>query len=284
MPTIRLDRRALILVSGEEAETFLQNLITTDLDHLPAGDLFPGALLAPQGKILFDFLISRDKEGFRLDCRSDICDDLLRRLSLYKLRARVELSKADQCVATVSWQSDSSALTGLADRRFFDDSVIRRYGEEDIEPDASIADWHALRIASGIGESGDDYALGDAFPHDVLMDLNGGVSFRKGCFIGQEVVSRMQHRGTARRRLLIAQAQKNLPAPGTAITADGKKIGSLGSVSGQSGLALVRIDRAAEAEAGGKVIEADGIAIDLSIPAWSGLEFPQSTVDADGPR
>src|SRR5690606_25391943 len=102
------------------------------------------------------------------------------------------------------------------------------------------ASWHTFRIAHGIAESGSDYALGDAFPHDVLLDQTGGIGFQKGCYVGQEVVSRMQHRGTARRRVLIASGESALPAPGTEIVAGGKALGTLGSVVGAQGLAIVR--------------------------------------------
>src|SRR6185312_14806155 len=102
-------------------------------------------------------------------------------------------------------------------------------------------DWNAYRIATGVAESGADYALGDAFPHDVLLDQVGGIGFQKGCYVGQEVVSRMQHRGTARRRVLIVRGKAPLPAPGAEITAGSRAIGALGSVSGNNGLAIVRI-------------------------------------------
>lgn len=276
MPTVRLDDRTILEVAGEDAEHFLQNLITTDLDELAETELLPGALLTPQGKILFDFLISRHGDRLRLDCSREIASDFVRRLTMYKLRARVEVSESDQIDIAVSWSDDSNALPGLKDRRFADKQVIRQYGGQLPVADASMEDWHALRIASGIGQSGQDFELGDAFPHDVLFDLNGGVSFKKGCFVGQEVVSRMQHRGTARRRLLIATGNEALPEPGTQISAGGRNIGVVGSVTGEHGLAMVRIDRAAQAMAEGTAIESAGVGLTLSIPSWAGFEFPQT--------
>lgn len=281
MPAAILEDRAIISVRGAEAEHFLQNLITTDLDRLDASDVAPGALLTPQGKILFDFLISRDGDGYRLECRSGIADELLRRLMLYRLRAKVELSQPDQRDITVSWVSDSIVSSGLMDRRFPGRSVYRHYGETPPESDASNADWDAFRISNGAGESGSDYALGDAFPHDVLFDQNGGVSFKKGCFVGQEVVSRMQHRGTARRRLLLAKGESNLPEPGTEITTGGRTIGTLGSTAGDAGLALVRIDRVAKALVDGVEIMAGNVPIALTIPDWASFEFPVSDTSAD---
>ncbi|TIO54272.1 MAG: folate-binding protein YgfZ, partial [Mesorhizobium sp.] len=205
MPFALLKDRALISVSGQDAEHFLQNILTTDLDALGAGEAKPGALLSPQGKILFDFLISRAGEnGFRLECRTDIADDFVRRLMLYRLRAKAEIAKQDQALVTVAWDDDSTASfadsTSLADTRFREVEVRRTY-DGAVQDSGDAGAWRALRIANGIAESGSDYQLGDAFPHDVLLDETGGVGFKKGCYVGQEVVSRMQHRGTARRRV-----------------------------------------------------------------------------------
>jgi folate-binding protein YgfZ len=292
MPVARLDNRALIAVRGPEAAHFLQNILTVDLEALKAGEVLPGALLQPQGKILFDFLISRDGvDGFILECRADTAADFQRRLMLYKLRAKAEISQQDQPLVLVSWQNDSassqsdstsSALSGgLIDRRFSEPArVIRFYGDGPA-PDGTQADWHAFRIAQGVPESGADYALGEAFPHDVLLDQLAGVGFAKGCYIGQEVVSRMQHRGTARRRVLIASAEAPLPAPGTEVTAGGRAIGTLGSVAGRTGLALVRIDRAGEAMDAGVPIMAGEVAISLSIPAFARFGFPEITGETD---
>lgn len=283
MPFAQLKDRALISVSGPDAEHFLQNILTTDLDILTPGQAKPGALLSPQGKILFDFLISRAGENaFRLECRADISDDFIRRLTLYKLRAKVEIAKADQALVTVAWgvesttsQSDSTA----ADTRFANGAVTRSYGQADERSD--LAAWQASRIASGIAESGSDYQLGDAFPHDVLLDETGGVGFKKGCYVGQEVVSRMQHRGTARRRVLIVQAGLPLPAAGTELTVEGRPVGTLGSNAGTIGLAIARIDRVKAALDAGQPIMAGDVPVVVAIPAWAKFSFPQEAVSAE---
>ena len=283
MPTVHLWDRAIIAVEGADAETFLQNIVTTDLALLNEGEARPGALLSPQGKILFDFLISRAGENaFRLECRADISDDFVRRLTLYKLRAKVEIAKADQALVTVAWgdesttsQSDSTA----ADTRFANGAVMRCYGQADERSD--LAAWQASRIASGIAESGSDYQLGDAFPHDVLLDETGGVGFKKGCYVGQEVVSRMQHRGTARRRVLIVQAGLPLPAAGTELTVEGRPVGTLGSNAGTTGLAIARIDRIKAALDAGQPIMAGDVPVTVAIPAWAKFSFPQEAVSAE---
>ncbi|TGQ66741.1 folate-binding protein [Mesorhizobium sp. M00.F.Ca.ET.186.01.1.1] len=284
MPFALLNDRTLISVSGPDAEHFLQNILTTDLDALAAGEVKPGALLAPQGKILFDFLISRAGENaFRLECRADIVDDFLRRLMLYRLRAKVELAKQDQSLVTVVWGDDSTAShsdsTAFGDTRFRDATVKRSYGGGAKGGEAGA--WQALRIASGIAESGTDYQLGDAFPHDVLLDETGGVGFKKGCYVGQEVVSRMQHRGTARRRVLIVQAERPLPVAGTDLSVEGRSVGTLGSNAGTSGLAIARVDRVKAALDAGQPILAGDVPVTLTIPAWARFSFPQDAAGAE---
>lgn len=284
MPTASLDDRAIVSVSGPEAEHFLQNVITADLDTLKPGEAKPSALLAPQGKILFDFLVSRNgADAFRLECRADIVGDFVRRLTLYKLRAKAEISKQDESLVAVSWGSDSapseSDSSWLRDTRFPDTAPAwRSYGIE--AADGDIAEWHAFRIANGIAESGADYALGDAFPHDVLLDQTDGVGFRKGCYVGQEVVSRMQHRGTARRRVLIASGDA-LPAPGTEVVANGRPIGTLGSTAGGKGLAILRIDRVKDALDAGAAIEAGGVPVSVVIPSWAKFTYPEQASSED---
>ena len=287
MPFASLEDRAAIHVSGPEAGHLLQNIVTVDVDGLRDGEVKPGALLAPQGKILFDFLISKaGPDAFRLECRADTAGDFHRRLLLYKLRAKAEIAKPEKIAVTVFWQDDISAPRmeemALRDTRFTAGNVMRLYGAAGDSGNGDIQAWHELRIASGIAESGLDYALGDAFPHDILLDQTGGVGFAKGCYIGQEVVSRMQHRGTARRRVLVATADSALPDPFTELTAQGRPLGTLGSTAGRRGIAIVRIDRVKNAMDGGHAILAGDIPVRLAIPAWANFTFPDSAAPSEG--
>ncbi|MER8882701.1 folate-binding protein YgfZ [Mesorhizobium sp. M0074] len=284
MPFASLRDRALVSVSGPDAEHFLQNILTTDLDVLGSSEAKPGALLTPQGKILFDFLISRaDENAFRLECRTETADDFMRRLTLYKLRAKVEIAKLDQPVVAVAWGSDSTTSqfesAPFADARFVDTAVKRFYG--DTADGGDLAAWQAFRIAHGIAESGADYQLGDAFPHDVLLDEIGGVGFKKGCYVGQEVVSRMQHRGTARRRVLIVSAGRTLPTSRAELTVEGRPVGTLGSTAARTGLAIARIDRVKAALDAGLPILAEDVAVSLAIPSWAKFSFPQEAIGAE---
>lgn len=276
MPSTRLTGRAVVTVTGDDAQTLLQGVITTDVDALGDDELRAGALLSPQGKILFDFLVSRIPGGLRLELVEAAADDLARRLTLYRMRAKAEIAVQKEVLVATSWQNDSSPA-GVRDSRFPAALGVRRhYGEPLPDADAPIEAWTALRVAHGVAEGGADYGFGDAFPHDVNLDQTGGVSFKKGCFIGQEVVSRMQHRGTARRRVLVATGDADLPVAGTAITAGGREIGTLGSVAGERGLALARIDRVKSARDQGEPITAGSVALTLDIPPEAGFTWPQA--------
>jgi folate-binding protein YgfZ len=132
-----------------------------------------------------------------------------------------------------------------------------------------------LRIENGVAELGSDYAAQDAFPHDVNFDQTGGVSFRKGCYVGQEVVSRMQHRGTARKRLLVIAAASPLE-PGADLVAGGRAAGKLGTPAGNRALAIARLDRVKEANDAGQPLVASGVAVSASLPPGVSYGWPDA--------
>ncbi len=284
MPHAVLADRAVLAVTGEDAETFLQNLVTSDVDALDAGEVRPSALLTPQGKILFDFLLGRTGNGFRIDVAAEARGDLAKRLTLYKLRAKVSIAPENVPIVAV-WDETDAPPDALPDRRFPDATVYRLYGLAPAGLEAAPPErFVALRIANGVAEAERDFPASDVFPHDVLLDQNGGVSFRKGCYVGQEVVSRMQHRGTARRRLMLAATDNGHLTPGSDIRAGGKSIGTVLSATDARGLALIRIDRLAAATNAGVAIETDGVPIDLSVPPWAGYALPAAGADEVGPE
>ena len=280
-----LTDRSVLTVTGEDADSFLQNLVTSDLDLLGPGEVRPSALLTPQGKILFDFLVSRIDGGLRLDVADQARGALAKRLALYKLRAKVAVAPSEDAVfAVVDGPPDGDFLI---DRRFPDEAVRRAYGAvPDAGGDIPAAAFDALRIRAGIAEAEKDFPASDVFPHDVLLDQNGGVSFKKGCYVGQEVVSRMQHRGTARRRIVLVQAEGHL-SPGATLMAGDRLIGTVLSAipglagDGGDGMALVRIDRLALALSADVVLSVDGVPVDVTIPAWAGYSLPEVTAAAE---
>lgn len=284
--------RAVVRVAGADSHHFLQSLVTSDLDVVrPAGPDGPGqgafaALLTPQGKILFDFLgAAAPGEGFLVDIAAASVAAFVKRLAMYRLRAKVEIAALGDGMAVVAAWGGPPPEEGavFADPRLADLGFRALVAPERLTAwvaagavETDEAAYHAHRIALGVPEGGRDFAFGDVFPHDVDMDCLSGVDFAKGCYVGQEVVSRMQHRGTARRRFVQAAAADaaTLPPAGTEMSAAGRSIGTLGSSAGPRALALVRLDRAAEAMAAGEPVLAGETPVALTLPAFARFEWP----------
>lgn len=264
----KLDNRSLIEISGEEAETFLDNLITCKVVGLGKGKASFGALLTPQGKIMFDFFLIKTEDGFLIDTAESLGTELIKRLTFYKLRAKVEIKPSAINDVIAVWTNDLNISDLVQDPRH-PNMGFRVYNPK-IVKDAS-ADYQMHRIECGIPEGGIDFEYNVAYPHEVLMDQFAGVDFKKGCYVGQEVVSRMQHRGTTKKRVIHITSDQPLPPTGTPILADEKSAGTLGSVNGKSGLALVRLDRVAKAN----LVEADGVALKTNIQDWVNFKFPE---------
>ena len=278
-----LPDRGVVTIVGEDATQFLQGLITNDMglvDKQPA--LFAG-LLTPQGKILFEFFVVKAPQGFCLETARDKAADLAERLKMYRLRSKVEIADASaNFTAAAIWGGPYAPRGTGTPPLWFADPRLPGLGYRELatmdsdwalggdECDSATQDeYHAHRIGLGAPEGGKDYAFGDAFPHEALFDQLNGVSFSKGCYVGQEVVARMQNRSTPRRRIVPVVAQSELPPPGSAITAAGVEIGTLGSTAGRRGLAPIRIDRVAEFKAKGEALRAGDVIIDVELPAWA---------------
>jgi folate-binding protein YgfZ len=271
-----LSDRGVVSVAGPEARGFLQNLLTNDLDRVAGGSGGYGALLSPQGKILVDFLIFPDGEGFLLDVARSQVAGLLAKLKLYRLRAKVDLAdRSETHRVVVAWGGDEAPAGGIA----IADPRLAALGFRIILPGAGAsgsdaAAYHNHRIGLGVPEGGRDFAFGDAFPHDANLDQLGGVAFDKGCYVGQEIVSRMEHRGTARRRIVQVSAESSLPTPGTEVLAGERPAGTLGSSSATTGLALVRLDRVKEALDGGRPVTAGCVPLSVRLPAYARFTWP----------
>ncbi len=277
-----LPDRGVVKVSGEDARTFLNGLVTTDVTLLRPGLGRFGALLTPQGKIIVDFLITEAPAGhgggFLLDCPRALAQGLADKLGFYKLRAKVTVENlSDSLGVFAAWDGDPVVKPDLA----FADPRNAALGWRILVPaelaqkvaDLTAAElvdsaaYEAHRIATGIPRGGLDFIYGDAFPHETNMDRLQGVDFDKGCYVGQEVVSRMQHRGTARTRTVRVVLDGPSPEPGTALLAGDRPVGTMGSTSGPNGLALIRTDRAADALQAGLKLTAGGLGLRLADPA-----------------
>src|ERR1700676_5033555 len=230
--------------SGEGARSFLNGLVTTDVTLLRPGLGRFGALLTPQGKITADFLIteapSRHGGGFLIDCPRALAQALADKLGFYRLRAKVAVENlSDSLGVLAAWDGDPAVKPDLA----FADPRNAALGWRILVPEelaqkvadligAALVDsaaYEAHRIASGVPRGGLDFMYGDGFPHETNMDRLYGVDFDKGCYVGQEVVSRMQHRGTARTRTVRIVLEDFSPEPGTSILAGEKNVGTIGS-------------------------------------------------------
>jgi len=283
--------RGVVGVTGADALKLLQGVITNDMELLSVRPAIHAALLTPQGKILFEFFVVKAPDGFWLEAAADKTADLAKRLTLYRLRAKVDIKdRSAELRAFALWGGEPEALAGAAGTLVFPDPRLPALGlrglapvplEVPLAPDLVAAsralevpaqDYHAHRIALGVPEGGKDYSFGDAFPHDADLDQLHGVSFAKGCFVGQEVVSRMQNRAQVRKRIVAIVGDAPLLA-GAEITAGAAVIGTVGSVAGKDALALVRLDRAAEAAAKGTPLMAGGVAIALHKPDWANFEL-----------
>jgi folate-binding protein YgfZ len=276
-----LPDRGVVKVSGSDARNFLNGLVTTDVTLLRPGLGRFGALLTPQGKITVDFLITEAPSGhgggFLIDCPRVLAQALADRFGFYRLRAKVEIQNLSDSLGVLAvWDGEPALKPDLAFADPRDPALgYRILVPEDLAQQASdligaeMIDsraYEAHRIASGIPRGGLDFIYGDAFPHETNMDRLHGVDFDKGCYIGQEVVSRMQHRGTARTRTVRIALDGPAPETGTAVLAGDKPVGTMGSTAGDRGLALVRIDRAADALAAGTPLTSGGLAIRLAEP------------------
>lgn len=283
-----LPDRGVLKVSGDEARSFLDRIVTTDIDGLtPARPRF-SALLTPQGKIIADFIVVEaspaDGGGFFLDCPRALAHTLISRLSLYKLRAKVAIEDLSATLGVMAVWDGSPTEIG----RGYPDPRLPALGLRVILPPetaksaatalgATLVDetaYEAHRIAHGIPRGGLDFVYGDAYPHETDMDQLGGIDFDKGCYVGQEVISRIEHRSTARARVVPITYNEFSPQPGSPVMAGDKTVGTLGSTAAGRGLALLRLDRVETALDKGVPLDAGGIAITLEKPTWARFRFP----------
>jgi hypothetical protein len=289
MKAALLPERGVVKVAGDDARKFLNGLITSDIAKVTPAQAGFGALLTPQGKIIADFIVAEappeDGGGFFLDCPRALASTLVQRLNFYKLRAKVIVEDLSEVLGVLAvWEGAAATDYGLC----YDDprlptlglrcmlpphlagEAAADLGAELVEPEA----YEVHRIALGVPRGGLDFIYGDAFPHETDMDQLGGVDFDKGCFVGQEVVSRIEHRGTARTRLVPVSFEGFAPEAGTPVSAGAKSVGTLGSSAQGRGLAMLRLDRAADALAAGEPLTAGGIEMRLVKPDWAQFAWP----------
>ena len=240
----RLTNRSILSISGDDAVNLLQGVLTQDVVGLSSGDARFAALLTPQGKILFDFFLLRTDDGFLIDVFGDAAPALLKRLKMYKLRAKAELAARDDlCVAVHNGAPPTGAIASYGDPRLGelgDRHILARSNAESIQDgDATYA---KMLNANGVPAFGEDFQSDAVFLLDVNYDALNAVSYQKGCFVGQEVTSRMKRKGEVRKRTLIIRGEKMLEK-GASVMAGDAVLGEITSSSGNIGLARIRLDR-----------------------------------------
>jgi len=289
MQAALLPDRGVVKVSGEDARRFLNGLVTNDMDKVRPGSSRFAALLTPQGKIIADFIIAEATEedggGFFLDCPRALSPMLVEKLSFYKLRAKVAVEDRSDTLAVMAfWDGAGTSEDGLS----YPDPRLPSLGTRTILPGDLAAEaaanlgarlagheaYDAHRIALGVPRGGEDFSYLGTFPHEADMDQLGGVDFGKGCYVGQEVVSRVEHRATARSRVVPIAYEDHSPDPGLSVMAGERQIGSLGSTAKGRGLALLRLDRVEDALQSGTPLTAGGIAIRPVKPDWATFPWP----------
>ena len=270
--TTLLDPPGVLSITGVDARKLLQGLITNDMNKLKAeGDAIHAALLTPQGKIMFAFFVVQAGDDFLIETSDSAAPDLAKRLTFYKLRAAVRIENvADRYGLAVAW-SGAEPLASPPPLCVFRDPRHPLLGWRWLGPTAELpttnsaaSDYHAHRIAVGVPEPGLDYPLGDTYPHEADFDLFAGTDFDKGCYVGQEVVARMQHKTVVRKRVVRVSGGSRLATDHPDVLAGTAAIGRLGSVAGSQGLALLRLDRVAEALDKGDPLTAGGVAITVN--------------------
>ena len=291
---VRLDERGVIGLAGEDARSFLQGLISNDVGRVATDNAIYGALLTAQGKFLHDFILAEWQGGLLLDCEAARLPDLLRRLTLYRLRAKVQLANHSESIAVyVLPGAGASDRLGLGQKagatRPFSGGIAlvdprlpalgtRVYGPA-AEMAAALAalgfrpgvsaDYHAHRIALGIPDGSRDLAVEKAFLLENNFEEINGVDFKKGCYVGQELTARTKYRGLIRKRLFRVDAEGPLPPPGTLIMLGDKEAGVMYSGLGHSGLALLRLEQIEEAAQSGERLRAGDATLTPVKPAYA---------------
>jgi folate-binding protein YgfZ len=242
-----LNGRSSLAVTGQDAEAFLNDLLTLDITTIPADSVTSAVLLTPQGRIIFDLLISRITDGFRLECDQHRIHDLIKKLRLYRLRRAVDLMPLDEPVFAMLTEPHDAGW--MKDNRFQDITARRYYGTTSPDIQAKIVEddtvYRAMRYQYAIPEGSIELPEEKALPLEAGMDRLGAISFDKGCFIGQEVTARTRYRGLLKRRYIPFRTMAAITVPAD-IYADERLVGELLGLArtGDSwiGLANIRLD------------------------------------------
>lgn len=232
----RLPNRTILRLEGPDTLALLERTVTHTVAGWEVGAARYGALLTPQGKVIADYIAHRTAEGVLIDVHAEAAEDLMKRLKMFRLRSAVEIGRDDGLVSAIDVDGAADPRTGKLPRR----SVVAAG-----EAEATLPRWDALAISAGVPEWGRDYRAAEVFPTDINMDLMDGIDYRKGCFVGQEVASRMKRKALIRKRTV--RVKGAALAAGAEVRAGANLLGMVTSAADGEGLALIRTDRFAKA-------------------------------------
>jgi len=286
--------RGVLALAGEDARPFVQGLISNDVDKLGPARVLYAALLTPQGKYLHDFILAECGGALLLDVERARAADLLRRLTLYRLRSKVTIEDRTQAMRVVVLPGEGAAPRfGLAREAgaargfgggaaFVDPRLpalgVRAIVPADLDDDAFLAlgfapgssdDYERLRLEQGVPDGSRDILVDKSFLLESNFEELNGVDFDKGCYVGQELTSRTKFRGAVRRRLFKVAVDGPLPQPGTPILLGDREAGQMRSGQGARGLALLRLDLVDEARASGAPLVAGDARLTPAKPDWA---------------
>lgn len=283
-PCFLIDR-GVIKIAGD-ATALLHKVITNTMLDFPAGESRFSALLTAQGKLLFDFFIlplpEGPEHGYYIDCNKDQTADLIKRLTFHRMRAKFTIEDQNETLGIAAfWGSEPPAgLEGIV----YKDTRAEGMGSRVIAPLSELAKlpndqtgYEAHRVSLGVPKGGVDFPYGDTFVHDANLDYVHGVDFKKGCYVGQEVVARVHFRQSARKRIIKLHFDGPAPQVGAQIMAGETSIGQVSSVAGSEGLAMLRLDKLDDAKAAGQAVKAGEAAVEALVPP----EFVQSAAGVE---
>lgn len=292
---VMLGQRGVLAVEGDDGRSFLQGLISNDIDKVTPEKVIYAALLTPQGKYLFDFIVARFGERLLLETEADRLPALRQRLMMYKLRAAVDIADVSEDLSVVAFPGkcslDGLNLAGertgtaciLDDGIVFVDPRLAELGARAILPAASAmstlsalglepmdhAGYDRLRLDLGVPAGSDDLVVDKATLLESGFEELNGVDFDKGCFVGQELTARMKYRALVRKRLMPVTFKGPSPSPGTIIKAGSREIGEMRTSIDGRGLALLRLDRLKSTEQQGEELVAGETILTPATPPWA---------------
>lgn len=283
-----LEDRGVIRITGEDARSFLQGLISNDIDRVADDRAIFAALLTPQGKYLFDFFIAEYDGALLLETERGRIADLLKRLTMYKLRSKADLSDvSDDWRVVACWGADAPQILGLDNTPgaaaaygsgigFIDPRLADAGARLIVPPGAALpdaetaemADYDAHRLALALPDGSRDMVLEKAILMESGFDELNGIDWKKGCYMGQELTARTKYRGLVKKRLVAVNIDGPLPEPGTPVMAGDKTVGEIRSGRGARALALLRLETL-DGDGGG--LQADGHDVTPDKPAWADI-------------